>query len=93
MCVVLASGGYPTHYRKGFTITGHDTDFGKDVIVFHSGTTKKFNQVITNGGRVFGVTGLGKSFAEASSKAYTAITSISFQGAQYRTDIGRRGNK
>ncbi len=90
LCVVLASEGYPGKYKKGIPIKGLDMikDL-KDVIVFHAGT--KFNEegiIVTNGGRVLGVTALGNDLQEARQKAYSAVGLINFEGMQYRKDIG-----
>ncbi|ODA44610.1 Phosphoribosylamine--glycine ligase [Thermodesulfovibrio sp. N1] len=90
LCVILASEGYPGKYKKGLPITGLDIVKGlKDVIVFHGGT--KFNEegiIVTNGGRVLGVTALGNDLQEARQKAYSAAGLINFEGMQYRKDIG-----
>ena len=86
VCVVMASGGYPENYKKGMEITIGDID--KDVIVFHAGTKLKDGKLYTNGGRVLGVTAMGKDIHEAREKAYKNVKKISFEGAFYRTDIG-----
>jgi len=90
LCVILASQGYPGKYKKGLPITGLEMVKGlKDVVVFHAGT--KFNEegtIVTNGGRVLGVTALGKDLKEARQKAYSAVGLINFEGMQYRKDIG-----
>ncbi len=86
VCVVLASGGYPGSYPKGLPITGLADVL--DAIVFHAGTAKQESVYVTAGGRVLGVTALGKDIAEAQEKAYAEVSKISFEGAQYRTDIG-----
>lgn len=90
LCVILASQGYPGKYKKGLPITGLEMVKGlKDVVVFHAGT--KFNEegtIVTNGGRVLGVTALGKDLKEARQKAYSAAGLINFEGMQYRKDIG-----
>lgn len=90
LCVILASEGYPGKYKKGLPITGLDIVKGlKDVIVFHGGT--KFNEegiIVTNGGRVLGVTALGDDLKDARQKAYSAAGLINFEGMQYRKDIG-----
>lgn len=90
LCVILASAGYPGKYKKGFPIKGLEMIKGiKDIVVFHAGT--KFNEkgeIVTNGGRVLGVTAIGKDIAEARQKAYGAIDLIKFEGMQYRKDIG-----
>ena len=91
VCVILASDGYPVEYKKGFPIEGLEKFKGKDdYYVFHSGT--KFNdkgQVVTNGGRVLGVTATGKDLKEARKKAYEATEWVSFENKYMRHDIGR----
>jgi phosphoribosylamine---glycine ligase len=90
LCVVAASEGYPGSYGKGMPITGDLV--GRDgVVVFHSGTRLEENRAVTNGGRVLGVTGIGRSLAEAKDRAYRAVEGISFPGMVYRRDIGARG--
>lgn len=91
--VVLASGGYPRSYEKGYKIRGLDSDFGDDVIIFHAGTKKVEGDWFTNGGRVLSVVGMGDSLESARKTAYAAVEKISFDGMQYRTDIGFRGLK
>lgn len=91
VCVVMASGGYPGNYEKGKEITGLDKAAGHDnVMVFHSGTSQKNGKIVTDGGRVLGVTALGPVVAAAIDKAYAAVRDISFEGAHYRRDIGAR---
>mgnify|MGYP002636052199 FL=1 len=88
LTVVMASGGYPGSYENGKVISGlRDVEVAK---VFHAGTTMKDGEVVTNGGRVLGVTALGSSALEANEKAYVAVNQISFNGAEFRTDIGYR---
>ena len=91
VCVILASDGYPVEYKKGFPIEGLEKFKGKDdYYVFHSGT--KFNengQIVTNGGRVLGVTATGKDLKEARKKAYEATEWISFENKYMRHDIGK----
>ncbi len=88
-CVVLASGGYPNAYEKGKVITGLDK-VDSDCIVFHAGTTfDEKGTFVTAGGRVLGVTSTGKSHEEAVTKAYGNLKKITFEGMQYRTDIGK----
>ena len=88
LTVVMASGGYPGNYDDGKVISGlRDVEVAK---VFHAGTTMKDGEVVTNGGRVLGVTALGSSALEANEKAYAAVNQISFNGAEFRTDIGYR---
>jgi phosphoribosylamine--glycine ligase len=86
-CVILASGGYPGSYAKGFEISGLEDI--RDAIVFHAGTKKQDGVLVTAGGRVLGVTGLGSDLEDALSKAYGAINGIGFEGMYYRRDIGR----
>jgi len=90
LCVVAAAEGYPGTYRKGVEITGSLED-SADTIVFHAGTKLVDGRVVTTGGRVLGITGLGASLAEARDKAYAALASIGFEGMFYRRDIGARG--
>ncbi len=94
MCVVLASKGYPGPYEKGTPIKGLDsfTD-DKDVVVFHAGTSLKKGEVVTAGGRVLGVTALGKDIKTAKNNAYKAIEKINFNGMQCRKDIGDKAIK
>jgi len=87
VCVILASGGYPNKYEKGLEIKGLNT-INKDLLVFHSGTTKDENKIITNGGRVLGIVGIGKSTEEAREKVYRNIDEIKFKESFYRRDIG-----
>ena len=88
VCVVLASDGYPEHYEKGFPITGFEKFAGKDdYFCFHAGTKFAGDQIVTNGGRVLGITALGKDVAEARSKAYEATKWIDFENKYMRTDI------
>jgi len=86
-CVVMASGGYPDAYEKGFEISGLDS-VPKGVTVYHAGTTLSGGRFFTNGGRVLGVTAAGGSLALAASRAYEGVRHISFKDAYYRTDIG-----
>ena len=88
--VVLASGGYPGSYDTGAPITGLDTDFGDDTIVFHAGTRDDDGTVVTSGGRVLCVVGLGDSVHNAAEIAYGAAARIHWQGVYYRRDIGYR---
>jgi len=90
-CIVLASGGYPGKYEKGLPISGIEAaEKMPDIVVFHSGTKRHDNQLLTNGGRVLGVSAIGDTLKEALEKAYAAIKLINFQGMQYRTDIGAK---
>jgi len=89
VCVVLASGGYPLSYEKGYPIEGLERlNNDKDTIVFHAGTAKKEGKIITNGGRVLGVTGIAKTLDEAIKTAYNGVDKIYFEKKHYRKDIG-----
>ena len=91
VCVVMASKGYPGDYEKGKAIKGlKEVSQMKDVFVFHAGTGLKDGQIVTNGGRVLGVTGLGKDIPRAIEKTYQAVKKISWDGVHYRTDIGQK---
>ena len=91
VCVVMASGGYPGNYQKGLTISGlPDAGALENIVVFHAGTSLKGKDVVTSGGRVLGVTALGRSMKGAISQAYKAVSLITFEGAQYRKDIAAR---
>jgi phosphoribosylamine--glycine ligase len=90
-CVVLAAHGYPGSYEKGREIRGLEHLRGwRDGVVFHAGTAQRDGAVVTNGGRVLGVTALGADIAAAVSEAYRAIEEIEWEGMYYRHDIGRR---
>ena len=94
VCVVIASGGYPDEYEIGKPIVGLDTLVGDpDLMVFHSGTAIEKDKLITTGGRVLSVTAFGKKdgLAETIDKAYRAVEKITFDGAYYRSDIGKKG--
>ncbi len=86
VCVILASGGYPEAYEKGLPITIGDLD--KDIILFHAGTSFKDGKLVTNGGRVIGVTALGKDIEKAREKAYSNVPKVKFDKVHYRKDIG-----
>lgn len=89
-CVVMASGGYPEAYKKGIEITGLNDKGNVDgATVYHAGTTYTDGKFYTNGGRVLGVTASAPTLDEALEKAYAAVKKIHFDGAHYRTDIGR----
>ena len=91
VCVVIASGGYPGSYEKGKVISGlQEAAKVRDTFVFHAGTTLKEGKVVTNGGRVLGVTALGSGIQEAIQRAYEAVAKISWEGAYYRKDIGQK---
>ncbi len=105
VCVVLASGGYPEHYEKGFVIEGLEAltlgpspahqdgrgvpaGRGEDhILIFHAGTARRDSKIVTAGGRVLNVVGLGASVTEARKRAYSAIEKIRFEGMHYRRDI------
>lgn len=87
--IVLASGGYPGNYEKGKPILLEEKGGGGDIVIFHAGTKVARQDLVTNGGRVLGVSATGKTLEEALQKAYKAIEKISFEGMQYRRDIGK----
>ncbi|NEQ96223.1 MAG: phosphoribosylamine--glycine ligase [Cyanothece sp. SIO2G6] len=89
-CVVLASGGYPDTYKKGFPITGIGAAEATGAMVFHAGTRLGKQGIVTDGGRVLGVTALGDTFGEAIAQAYAAVDLISFEAMYCRRDIGFR---
>lgn len=86
ICVMLTSGGYPESYEKGKVITGLD-NLDQDIVVFHSGTKLVDGNIVTNGGRVIGITTKAKTVKEAGEKVYENIKKINFEGMHYRTDI------
>jgi phosphoribosylamine--glycine ligase len=91
VCVVMASGGYPGDYEKGKPITGLDEVAAMDdVVVFHAGTKRVGDEIVTAGGRVLGVTALGDTFREAVDRAYQAVDRIHFDGAHCRRDIAHQ---
>lgn len=88
-CVVLASGGYPESYQKGYEITGlEDAKKAPNILVFHAGTALKDGKFVTNGGRVLGITGIGKDLDEAIKIAYEGVKLVDFKDKHYRKDIG-----
>ena len=94
VCVVLASGGYPVAYEKGFEIKGLDEIAKRDdIVVFHAGTAEKDGKLVTNGGRVLGITGIGKDINEAIKIAYEGVEIVDFEKKHFRTDIGRKEYK
>jgi phosphoribosylamine--glycine ligase len=91
VCVVMASGGYPGNYPKGKIISGLDAANAlSHTKVFHAGTALKGGHIVTNGGRVLGVTALGKDLRAAQVAAYAAVETIHFEDAQFRRDIGAK---
>jgi len=91
VCVVMASGGYPGNYAKGKTITGLEAAGAlPNTKVFHAGTARAGDQIVTSGGRVLGVTALGKDLKAAQAAAYQAVEKIHFEGAQFRRDIAAK---
>jgi phosphoribosylamine--glycine ligase len=91
VCVVIAAKGYPGPVTKGDAITGLDAlrDW-RDGVVFHAGTARRDGRVVTDGGRVLGVTALGSSVRGAVDEAYRGVAQIAWDGMQYRRDIGHR---
>ena len=89
-CVILASGGYPTHYEKGKEIVVTDEEKLRGATVYHAGTALKDGRLVTSGGRVLGVTCTAPTLSEAVKKAYDAASGITFEGVHFRKDIGAR---
>jgi len=89
-CVVLSSGGYPGSYEKGKEINGLDTVTADEGVVFHAGTKPEQGKVLTNGGRVLGVTAAGQNIAAAIDNTYKIVDKVSFDGAYFRKDIGKK---
>jgi phosphoribosylamine--glycine ligase len=91
VCVVMASKGYPRSYKNGIPISGLDqVKTLSDTVVFHAGTRKNAEKIVTHGGRVLGVTALGETIAEAIDRTYNAVQRIEWQGVHFRKDIGRK---
>jgi len=91
VCVVCASSGYPGNYAKDKEISGLDQAAKlDDLVVFHAGTKKVGDKILTSGGRVLGVTGLGATIKDAINKTYTAVNKINFEGMHFRRDIGKK---
>jgi phosphoribosylamine--glycine ligase len=90
--IVLASGGYPGNYEKGKIISGlPETEKEKDIVIFQAGTKlNEKGELVTNGGRVLGISAVGNNLREALNRAYEAIPKIYFEGMQYRRDIGKK---
>ena len=93
VCVINASGGYPGAYEKGKEIRGIEKATETEALVFHAGTQLKQQKIITNGGRVLGITAVGENFDDAIARVYQAVNSIQFEGMYYRRDIGHRVRK
>lgn len=90
-CVILASSGYPESSKTGFEIKGTEKfEQTENITLFHSGTKKRNGKILTNGGRVLGVTAKGKTLKVAVRKAYGVVSRIKFRGMQYRRDIGKK---
>lgn len=89
-CVIMASGGYPKSYPKGIEINGLIDGQLDGVTVYHAGTKRDGDKLVTSGGRVLGVTALGESIEDALAKSYAGVEKIKFDGAHYRKDIGQK---
>ena len=90
VCVVLAAGGYPGSYKKGDEIQGIADAEAAGALVFHAGTAERDGKIVTNGGRVLGVVGMGADISSAAESSYAAVARISFKDAFYRKDIAHR---
>jgi phosphoribosylamine--glycine ligase len=91
VCVVMASGGYPNAYERGKVIHGlNDAMKMKDIMVFHAGTENQGESIVTSGGRVLGITALGRDTQDAVERVYKALKLIRFEGAHHRKDIGNQ---
>jgi phosphoribosylamine--glycine ligase len=91
VCVILASAGYPDKYEKGKEIFGlNKVEQAEDVLIFHAGTKKEGEKLVTSGGRVLGITAVDKDVEKAIHKAYASVDKVRFEGAQFRRDIGYR---
>jgi phosphoribosylamine--glycine ligase len=90
VCVVMTSEGYPGAYDAGEVIHGLDDGNFDGAIVFHAGTAQNGQSIVTAGGRVLGISGRGRSLAEAQAAAYRAAKQITFKGCHYRRDIAYR---
>jgi phosphoribosylamine--glycine ligase len=91
--VVIASAGYPGKYEKGKEISGLEEAASTGAVVFHAGTALKDGKIVSAGGRVLGVSALGKDIADAIANAYKGVEKISFDGAYCRKDIGAKALK
>jgi phosphoribosylamine--glycine ligase len=92
VCVVMAAQGYPNSYEKGKEISGLTSDENQQAVVFHAGTKLDNGKILTNGGRVLGVTALGSDIKIAIKNAYSAVDKIKWDGIHYRKDIGSKAN-
>jgi phosphoribosylamine--glycine ligase len=89
--VVLASKGYPASSQNGVPIHGVEAaESSEDVLVFHAGTAERDGRLVTHGGRVLTVVGRGDNYEQAIANAYAGVSRISFDGMQYRRDIGQK---
>ena len=86
----MASNGYPGQYEKGKPITGLEIDQPEGVCIFHAGTKNENGTIVTNGGRVLGITALGSTISESIDAAYAQLPKIQFDGLYYRSDIGKK---
>ncbi len=93
VCVVMASGGYPGRYDKGHIISGLGEASATGATVFHAGTAAREGSIVTSGGRVLGVTAMGRTIPEAIDNVYKAVEKITWDGVQYRKDIGQKALK
>jgi phosphoribosylamine---glycine ligase len=93
VCVVLAAAGYPDKPRTGDLITGIEKAEQSGVIVFQAGTKQSSDGLVTNGGRVLGVTASGANLQQAMNNAYVGVSEIDFEGVHFRRDIGSNGLK
>ena len=88
MCLILASGGYPEKYEKGFEIKNLNVVENNKIVIFQAGTRADGDSIVTNGGRVLGITGIGNDWDELREQVYAAAEKIDFKGKYYRKDIG-----
>jgi phosphoribosylamine---glycine ligase len=93
VCIIAASGGYPGKYVSGKPIHGLSDKPTEDVVIFHSGTAIKEGEFVTAGGRVLAISAVAPDLQTALNKAYAELAKISFEGMQYRRDIGHRALK
>ncbi len=93
VCVIAASEGYPGPYPKGRAIEGLEAAKAQGALVFHAGTSEQDGEVVTSGGRVLGIVGLGADIAEARARAYEAVSAVHFGGMHVRTDIAAKALK